>query len=142
NQVVMNFTANGLLAFGGSPVMAKATAEATDMARVADGILINIGTIVETDVEAMILAGKMANQRRIPVVLDPVGIAATPFRQQVVKQLTEAIHFTAIKGNAGEMAFLVDIAWKTKGVESVDDDVHLLEEVAQKVAKKYDTLAI
>lgn len=142
NQVVMNFTANGLLSFGGSPIMAKEAKEAVDMATVANGVLINIGTIVEPEIEAMLLAGKTANKCGIPVVLDPVGVAATPFRQQLIAQLLTEIDFTAIKGNAGEMAALVDITWKTKGVESIDDNVHLLEEVARKVAKKYDTMAI
>lgn len=142
NQVVMNFTANGLLSFGGSPIMAKEVKEATEMANVANGILMNIGTIIESEVEAMLLAGKTANQRGIPVVLDPVGVAATPFRQQIIATLTDEINFTAIKGNAGEMASIVDIAWKTKGVESIDENVHLLEEVASNVAKKYDTMAI
>src|SRR5690625_6132673 len=36
NQVVMNFSANGLLAFGGSPIMAKAQEEVHEIARMAD----------------------------------------------------------------------------------------------------------
>lgn len=144
NQVVMNFTANGLLAFGGSPIMAKEAQEANAMASIANGVLINIGTIVEADVEAMLQAGITANERGIPVVLDPVGVAATPFRQHVVQQLTDAIDFTAIKGNIGEMAFLVDVAWKTKGVESLDTitDVTTLKEIASKISKQYDTIAV
>src|SRR5690625_2830766 len=89
NQVVMNFTANGLLSFGGSPIMAKEKREVCDIAHIADGILINIGTIVEQDVEAMIFAGQTANERNIPVVLDPVGVAATPYRHNVVQQRSE-----------------------------------------------------
>src|SRR5690625_4034071 len=144
NQVVMNFTANGLLAFGGSPIMAKEAQEAKAMASVASGVLINIGTIVEADIEAMLKAGITANERGIPVVLDPVGVAATPFRQQVIQQLTDAINFTAIKGNIGEMAFLVDVAWKTKGVESLDEtvDVVTLKEIARKISEQYDTIAV
>lgn len=142
NQVVMNFTANGLLAFGASPIMAKEQAEAHEMASVADGVLLNIGTLTEPELTAMIRAGKAANERGIPVVLDPVGVAATSFRKQAVQQLLDEISFTAIKGNAGEMAFLVDIAWETKGVESIDDDLERLEEVAVKVAQKYKTLAV
>lgn len=142
NQVVMNFTANGLLAFGASPIMAKEQAEAYDMASLAGGVLINIGTLTETELSAMIQAGKAANDRNIPVVLDPVGVAATPFRRQAVQQLLDEVSFTAIKGNAGEMAFLVDIAWETKGVESIDDDLDRLEEVAIRVAQQYKTLAV
>jgi hydroxyethylthiazole kinase len=140
NQVVMNFTANGLLSFGASPVMAKATEEAKDMAQVADGVLLNIGTITAQDIEAMILAGKTANERNIPVVLDPVGVAATPFRMTVVKQLLQEIQPTAIKGNASELAHLADIPWESKGVDAVGSGD--TEKVAMKVAEIYQTTAI
>lgn len=144
NQVVMNFTANGLLAFGGSPVMAKEVKEAAEMAKIANGVLINIGTITEKDIDAMIQAGITANPRGIPVVLDPVGVAATSFRKQVMEQLTNDINFTAIKGNIGEMAYLVDIAWETKGVDSAEiyADQAILKKIAQQVAEKYQTIAI
>jgi len=138
----MNFTANGLLAFGGSPIMAKEKREATDMAKIANGLLINIGTIIEPDLEAMILAGQTANERDIPVVLDPVGVAASDFRKDAVNALLDHVTFAAIKGNAGEMAHLVGVAWKTKGVESIDDDVKKLEGIARQAAEKYRTLAI
>ncbi|WP_028784341.1 hydroxyethylthiazole kinase [Thalassobacillus devorans] len=140
NQVVMNFTANGLLAFGGAPVMAKAEEEAMAMASHADGVLLNIGTVNEAEVPAMIQAGKAANEQGIPVVLDPVGVAATPFRTRVVEQILREVSITAIKGNAAELANLVDISWEMKGVESRGEgDV---EEVAEGVARQYNTLAV
>jgi|SRR5690625_3071277 len=140
NQVVMNFTANGLLSFGGSPIMAKAEEEAHHMASISNGVLINIGTLSAADLQAMIIAGKAANERDIPVVLDPVGVAATPFRTAAVNQLLKEIRFTAIKGNAGEMAHLVQIPWETKGVESLGDGN--LEEIARQVAETYQTTAV
>ncbi len=142
NQVVMNFTANGLLAFGGSPIMAKEPLEMENMANIVDGMLINIGTLTQYDLQAMLIAGKIANQRNIPVVLDPVGVAATDFRKKAAKQLLTEIKFTAIKGNAGEMAFLVDIPWQTKGVESIDEDASKLVTIAKNVANKFNTIAV
>lgn len=142
NQVVMNFTANGLLAFGGSPIMSKEPKEAKAMAEIANGVLINIGTVIEQETEAMLIAGKTASELGKPVVLDPVGIAASTFRQDIVNELIENIPFTAIKGNAGEMAHLVGIRWQTKGVESIDDNNDELATIAKKVAETYGTLAI
>lgn len=142
NQATMNFVANGVLAFGASPIMAKEKAEVEQIASVANGIVINIGTIIETDRESMILAGRTANEHGIPVLLDPVGVAATPYRSEVVEDFLGKIHFTAIKGNAGEMAHLVDVAWEVKGVDSVDADASQIEDIALKVAEKYNTLAI
>jgi hydroxyethylthiazole kinase len=140
NQVVMNFTANGLLSFGASPVMAKAVEEAHHMASNANGVLINIGTLTAVELQAMIIAGKAANKKGIPVVLDPVGVGATPFRASAVKQILNGVHITAIKGNAGELAHLVDIPWETKGVESLGEGN--ASEIVHQVAKTYDTTAI
>lgn len=63
NQVVTNFTANGLLALGASPVMANAKEEVAEMAQLADALVLNIGTLTKETVEAMILAGQSANKR-------------------------------------------------------------------------------
>lgn len=140
NQVVMNFTANGMLSFGGTPIMAKAEEEAHDMAKAADGVLINIGTITAPDIPAMIAAGKTANEKGIPVVLDPVGVAATPFRTTAIKNILKEVQPTVIKGNAGELAHLVQIPWETKGVESLGDGN--ADEIAMKVAKTFQTAAV
>jgi hydroxyethylthiazole kinase len=140
NQVVMNFTANGLLAFGGAPVMAKAEKEVADMASAADGVLINIGTLTPEELPAMIKAGISANRKGIPVVLDPVGVAATDFRKDAVKQLTDEIQFTAIKGNAGELAHLVSTPWEARGVDSVGDGD--AKEVVKSVAETFQTSAV
>lgn len=140
NQVVMNFTANGLLAFGGSPIMAKAEEEVEEMVSISDGLLLNIGTLLTRDLEAMLLAGKVANKLNVPIVFDPVGIAATSFRAEAAKRILENIQVTVIKGNAGEMAHLIDIPWKTKGVASTGDGN--TKELALKVAEKYGTTAI
>ena len=140
NQVVMNFTANGLLSFGGSPIMAKAEEEAHDMASAADGVLINIGTLTALDLPAMIIAGRTANEKGIPVVLDPVGVAASSFRSSAVKRILAEVKPTVIKGNAGELAHLVQLPWETKGVESIGSGN--AGEIASRVATIYKTTAV
>lgn len=143
NDVVTNFTANGLLAFGASPIMSKSIDEVADIVKRCDGLLINTGTLTASDGEAMTIAGQAANKKKIPVVLDPVGVGATPFRSTIVQHLIKNVKFTAIKGNAGEMAHLVNIPWKTKGVDSIDDDnIENIKKIAYKVAKTYETIAV
>ncbi|WP_181347633.1 hydroxyethylthiazole kinase [Thalassobacillus sp. CUG 92003] len=140
NKVVMNFSANGLLAFGGSPVMAAEEAETADMASVSQGLLLNIGTMTKPELAAMITAGRAANENGVPVVIDPVGVAATPFRSESVQKLLNEVKPTLIKGNAGEMAHLIDVPWETKGVDSTGEgDVGYL---ASQVAQTYHTVAL
>src|SRR5258705_12310599 len=80
NYVVMNETANATLALGALPVMAHAGEEVEEMVRIASSLVLNIGTLSEHWVKAMLLAGGAASARRIPVVLDPVGVGATTYR--------------------------------------------------------------
>src|SRR5947199_10551965 len=80
NYVVMNETANATLAIGALPVMAHAGEEVEEMARLASSLVLNIGTLSGPWVEAMLLAGRTASARRIPVVLDPVGAGASEVR--------------------------------------------------------------
>ncbi|MEN2448755.1 hydroxyethylthiazole kinase, partial [Bacillus sp. JR_15] len=119
NQVVTNFTANGLLALGASPVMANAKEEVAEMAQLADALVLNIGTLTKETVEAMIMAGQSANKKGIPVLLDPVGVGATAFRMKAAKQLLEQVNMTVVRGNAAEIAHLLEVdGWESKGVDA------------------------
>ncbi|MDX8046355.1 hydroxyethylthiazole kinase [Gracilibacillus sp. S3-1-1] len=121
NQVVMNFTANGLYAVGATPVMTHAKEEVEEMAKNASALLLNIGTLTTEQVEAMILAGKSANKAGVPVVLDPVGVGATTFRTTAAKQILQEVQIACIRGNAGEIANLADIDVQVRGVDSASD---------------------
>src|SRR5674476_1186668 len=80
NYVTVNDCANITLAIGAAPVMADAPEEVRQMVTFAGALVLNIGTLNSGQIEAMILAGGMANDKKIPVILDPVGAGATRFR--------------------------------------------------------------
>lgn len=141
NYVVANFTANGLLAIGASPVMADEASEVEEMVSNASALLLNIGTINSRTKEAMILAGRKANEKEIPVVLDPVGVGATSFRKQAVQELLEAVKFDLIRCNAGELATIAGVKWQVKGVDSGEGEIDV-EQVAKQVAQQYHCLVI
>ncbi len=118
NFVVMNNTANALLAAGASPIMAHAKSEIKDMVGIAHALLINIGTLDEYWAETMLTAAKTANLIQKPWVLDPVGAGATPFRNQVLQKLLQ-FRPTVIRGNASEiLALAKQNTTTTKGVDS------------------------
>lgn len=120
NYVVMNNTANALLAVGASPVMAHAPEEVEDMVAIASVLVLNIGTLDDRWVKSMLLAGKAAKKKGIPVVLDPVGAGATPYRTAVCKQLIAECSPSIIRGNASEIMSLSGSKAQTKGVDSLD----------------------
>ncbi|EHQ30296.1 hydroxyethylthiazole kinase [Mucilaginibacter paludis] len=118
NYVVMNNTANALLAVGASPIMAHAHAELTEMVNIAGALVINIGTLDEYWVKSMLIAAEQANTLGKPWVLDPVGAGATTYRNEVLKQLLK-LKPTVIRGNASEIMALASQSNSTKGVDSV-----------------------
>jgi len=119
NYVVMNNTANALLAIGASPVMAHSVSEVEDMIAIASSLVINIGTLSSDWVKAMLLAGKAANQKGIPVIFDPVGAGATTYRTITCISIIENCKLSVIRGNASEIKALINSSDKTKGVDSI-----------------------
>jgi len=120
NYVTVNDCANITLCVGGAPVMADAREEVEEMAGIANSLVLNIGTLNTSQVESMILAGKMANDRRIPVILDPVGAGATQLRTKSAMRLLDELKIQVIKGNAGEIGILAGAEGKVRGVDYHD----------------------
>lgn len=116
NYVVMNETANTTLALGALPVMAHAPEEVQEMAGMAGALVLNIGTLSEHWIEAMLLAGKAAAG---PIVLDPVGAGATRYRTETAKRLLDELDIAVVRGNAAEIATLAGREAEIRGVESI-----------------------
>lgn len=117
NYVTANDCANMVLACGGHPVMADSPCEVEEVTTGCDALVINMGTLSESKVTAMLLAGKRANALTHPVILDPVGIGASTFRLKTALQLLEEIKFSVIRGNASEIKNLYLEGGQTKGVD-------------------------
>jgi hydroxyethylthiazole kinase len=116
NYVVMNTTANALLAVGASPAMVHAAEEVADFAPIAAALVINIGTLSAPWVDAMIAAATAANDAGVPWILDPVAAGATPFRRETSRRLV-ALKPAVIRGNASE---IIAVAGDTSGGKGVD----------------------
>jgi hydroxyethylthiazole kinase len=127
NYVVMNSSANVLLAAGASPVMAHAEEEAGDMAGIADALVLNIGTLSSKWISSMVIALKEANRLGKPVVLDPVGAGATAYRTKTAKELLKTGKISIIRGNPSEIMALVSGSHRTKGVDSTASSSDAIE---------------
>jgi hydroxyethylthiazole kinase len=115
----MNETANATLALGALPVMAHAIEEVEEMVALAGALVLNIGTLSSRWIESMLLAGRAANDRGIPIVLDPVGAGATRYRTDTARGLLAELRIAVLRGNAGEIATLVGVEAEVRGVESM-----------------------
>lgn len=134
NFVVMNDTANVTLHVGALPVMAHAAEEVADMVQLAGALVLNPGTLTPEWVESMVIAGRAANARGIPVVLDPVGAGATRLRTEANQRLLRELRVAVVRGNKGEIGALVGAGGEVKGVESVgtlEDPVAVARQAAR-----------
>lgn len=141
NYVVMNNTANALLALGAAPVMAQAANEVEDMVQLAAALVINIGTLSDDWIAAMQLAMRRARQLNKPIAFDPVGAGATPYRTQATLSLLSAAAPTVIRGNASEIEALVTAGTMTKGVEATQSSEDAIA-AAQFLASTYNCTTV
>ncbi|AQQ53084.1 hydroxyethylthiazole kinase [Planococcus lenghuensis] len=139
NHVVSNFQANGLLSLGASPIMGEAPEEAADLAALAGAVSLNIGTLNETTVTSMLIAGKAANKKGVPVILDPVGAGATPYRLSTVKRILEEVEVSVLRCNAGELAAIMGADWQSKGVDAGAGEADITQ-LARSSAKKLSVI--
>jgi len=119
NIVVANDTANVTLAVGASPVMASSPMEVEEMTTQADALILNLGTLSPDTVESCLLAGKVANHKGIPVILDPVGVGATHFRTNSTHTILSTIQVALIRGNVGEIAALQGELHSMRGIDAL-----------------------
>ena len=118
NIVVAQWTANVLLAVGAAPAMVDNPEEAGAFARIAGGVLINLGTPYADTAAAMEQAVAAATVAGTPWVLDPVAAGALAWRTEIARKLLSDSP-TVLRGNASEVMALTGGAGG-KGVDSVD----------------------
>ena len=140
NVVVTNFTANGLLALGASPVMAYAREEVADMAAIAGALVLNLGTLSEDTIESMIVAGQAANRHGVPVLLDPVGAGATRYRTASALRVLHEVQVSLVRGNASELANLIGEQRVIKGVDAGDSAEDERVELAVRAARSLQSV--
>ncbi|TPX65814.1 hypothetical protein SpCBS45565_g04855 [Spizellomyces sp. 'palustris'] len=124
---------------GGLPVMAHSVEEVADITAVSQALVINIGTLSSQWVEGMQIAGKKANEVSVPIIMDPVGAGATPYRKKACMDLIHALDIHIIKGNAGEVGAIAGLEGvEMRGVESIGK-LSNPGEVAKSLARKVGT---
>jgi hydroxyethylthiazole kinase len=141
NEVTVNDVAQVILHWGGLPVMSDDEREVADMVAGAQSLLLNMGTVSEEGESTMVTAGEAANEAGVPVVLDPVGVGATPTRDRVAERLASDLEVAIVNGNHGEIAALAGEEAEVRGVESVGEYGDIAE-TAIACAREYETVVV
>lgn len=120
NYVVMNNTANALLAIGASPIMAHSSKEIFELVKISNALVINIGTLDESWIDRMLVGVEAANLYKKPVILDPVGCGASKLRLDISRKLFELSEYLYIRANGAEVMALAGFDSNSKGVDSLN----------------------
>ena len=118
NYVTVNDVANVLLACGGSPIMSDEPKDVYDITSICGGLNINIGTLNERSIEAMMIAGLRSKELGHVVLLDPVGAGASLLRTKTAQSIVESVKPDIIRGNISEIKTLAKGTGTTKGVDA------------------------
>ena len=140
NWVTIYDCANIMRAIGALPVMAHAPEEVEEMVGISSALVLNIGTLTPELVETMKKAGRSANKKGIPIVVDAVGVGATTLRTKSVLELLRELKITVVKGNRGEIGVLAGAKAEVRGVEAGAVEGSL-PEITAKLAREKNCVA-
>lgn len=140
NIVSANVCANLALAIGARPIMAQAPEETAEIADSAQAVVLNLGTPSAEKYLACTNAGKSANRKNIPVVIDPVGVGASKFRYEETAKLLACVAPSILRVNLSEAMVLRGIVKEAVGVDAVTEATLKstnAEEIASTLALQY-----
>lgn len=119
NDVVKNFTANGLIAIGASPAMSACKEDLEDLLKYASALLVNIGTADQDDASALQGCHGDCQSLRRTSRIRPGSVRCVRVPYDSSEGAIDALQFALLRGNAGEIGALVGASIDSKGVDSV-----------------------
>lgn len=158
NYVTVNDCANAILAIGGSPIMGDDPREIEDFVEIVDALVINMGAVTNSQIEAIEIGSKYAKKTNKPIVLDPVGVGVSKIRNNIILELINESKLSVIRGNMSEIKFIARLVnldeikssnkSESRGVDVSEDDeirrenLETNEKIVSSLASKINTVII
>lgn len=143
NPISIQQCANAIIAVKGRPIMAEHPKEVREITQMADALMLNLGNLTDVRMESMRISSQAAKEKRIPILLDAVGIACSTLRRDYAYDLIRTAMPTIIKGNYSEINALYCAAYRFSGVDAdAALDVQTLDKVAVCLARRYHTVIL
>lgn len=136
HPLASQFMADAVLALGARPMMAEHPREAAEVTETASALVLNLGNVNDVRLESMSRSLEVARRRQIPVVLDPVGVAASSLRLEHALAFVHSGGISLIKGNASEIEALVEERRTASGVDAAPMAAAVREEYARRLQEK------
>lgn len=119
NYVSINDCANITLAIGASPIMANDPAEVAEVVSQSAALALSLELPNTRMLESMLVAGRQANAKGIPVVLDAGAVDLSKARIRAAEQLLLMVRLSAVRGSLAEIRRLAEIYASMQGLDLV-----------------------
>ena len=134
NNVTINDCANADLAIGASPIMGDEVKDVVEITQICNSLVLNIGTLCDSTIAAMMGAGHRASELEHPLVLDPVGAGASAIRTETASKILDEMNVTVVRGNMSEIKALASGSTSTRGVDACPEDAVTRENLPESAA--------
>lgn len=143
NPISINQLANSILAIGARPMMAEHPKEVAEVTETAGALLLNLGSLTEDRMEAMVISVALAQKKGLPYLLDAVGLASTHLRRSFTHQILAKGRPAILKGNYSEIYALAKEDYHASGVDAEGQlTMELLDRASVQLARSYQTLIL
>ena len=122
NPISIHDCANVVLAVGARPIMAEHPAEVADITASAGALMLNLGNITDARIESMKRSMRTAMEKKIPVLLDLVGVACSDLRLDLARELLSIGHPAVLKGNMSELLAVSGLPSHAIGIDAGAQD--------------------
>ncbi len=123
NHISINDCANVILTVGAKPIMAEHPAEVADITTAAKALVLNLGNISEPRLQAMNIAGKVAQAKGLPITIDLVGVACSTLRLAFAREFIATCKPAIIKGNISELKAFGGLSTSAEGIDASPADM-------------------
>ncbi|AWN73879.1 hydroxyethylthiazole kinase [Legionella anisa] len=136
NYFPMGYVGSGIRSIGGFPLMCGAEEEVEELLGISKAVIINLGKLDNAFVKLSSLICDIANQKNIPIILDPVGAGASRYRTDVAIRLIKKYQISIIRGYPNEIASLLTEELVIQDKNHLMEDQIIIEN-AKSLSKKH-----
>lgn len=136
----LELIASGIRCLGAFPIMSHAEQEIEEILKLSKSVVINLGKLDDQLITLSHRICYIANEMKIPVILDPVGTGASRYRTDTAMNLIANHKIAIVRGYPNEIAGLLTGQLDTPNHFPIDTDTVI--EHAKSLSKKHKVVVV
>ena len=108
NSVTRRELVEGILNYNGTPLVANYSEESPDITSKCDCLFISLENIANNQIDAIEKSIRVARRKKIPVILDIIGVNLSFFRREMAIRLINRYSINVISGRLEDFKIIID----------------------------------